>query len=85
MFLCHRDVIVTCVFAVEDVRSQLEGSTFLSRLIDLDAPSYFFKFTHFDSIPESVFAEQLTYVDAVSDDVTKQTGNPCLFGLMLIT
>ena len=53
------------MLAVEDTRSQLENNRFLSRLVDIDAPAYFFKFTDFESVPESVFAEQLTYVDSV--------------------
>ena len=34
---------------------------------DCESPGYFFKFTDFESIPEDTFAEQLTYIDSVSE------------------
>ena len=54
---------------MEDVRLQFEDQLDVDDLEQYDVPGYFFKFTDFDSVPEKTFAEQLTYIDSVSECV----------------
>lgn len=52
---------------MEDVRLQFDSQLVLEDWDDPDTPCYLFKFTDFEAIPEKTFAEQLTYIDSVSD------------------
>ena len=60
---------------MEDVRLQFEDQLDVDDLEQYDVPGYFFKFTDFDSVPEKTFAEQLTYIDSVSECVKRVRGD----------